>query len=247
MIKVVDKNSPIPMYEQIVEILKKEILQRKYGESGCIGTHTELAQRFDVSLITIKAAIKILADEDLVIIKQGKGTFVKDVVLHDKLDRLTGVSNIMSETNITPTVLVKTMRKIETPSYFDKQTKGALGKECYYIERAHMLDDVVVGYAKLYLPLEYGNSLSKEEIEANTIYQLYQNKFGVTLGKGIQQIRAWKADKALATALNVKMESPLLFIQRESYSADKKLIEVMELYFEYTQYAFKVELDLSTF
>ncbi|KUO70449.1 MAG: hypothetical protein APF77_05450 [Clostridia bacterium BRH_c25] len=247
MIKVVDKNSSVPMYEQIVQILKKEILQRKYGESGCIGTHTELTQRFGVSLITIKKAIGLLADESLVIIKQGKGTFVKNAVLNDRLDRLTGISNIMSETNITPTVLVKTMRKIETPSYFEKSVKSALGKECYYIARAHMIDNVVAGYAKLYLPLEYGLQLSPKDIETNTIYQIYQNKLGVPLGKGVQHIRASKADKALAEVLNVKLDTPLLFIQRESYGTDKQLIEFMELYFEYTQYAFKIELDLSAF
>lgn len=244
---MVDKNSAIPMYEQIVQILKKEILQRKYGESGCIGTHTELAERFGVSLITIRSAIRILADEDLVTITQGKGTFIKNAVLNDKLDRLTGVSNIMSETNITSTVLVKTMRKIKTPSYFEKSIRLAMGKECYYIVRAHMIDDVVAGYAKIYLPLEYGQRFSKEEIEKNTIYQLYQNKLGISLGKGVQQIRAAKSDRELSTALNVKIDTPLLYIQREAYSEDKSLIEVMELYFEYTQYAFKVELDLGVF
>lgn len=78
--KMIDKNSSIPMYQQIVDTLRSEILRGKYHASGNLGTHKELAERFGVSMITIRKAMQLLAEEGLVDIKQGKGTFVRDSV-----------------------------------------------------------------------------------------------------------------------------------------------------------------------
>ncbi|WP_130613689.1 GntR family transcriptional regulator [Cohnella abietis] len=245
MIQIIDRKSSVPMYEQIAQIIRDEIFQRKYGDFGCIGKHSEIAERFDVSIITVRAAIQKLADEGLVIIKQGKGTFVQKLVIKDKLNRLTGVSNIMLEANIASTVLVKSISEIDTPSHFEQSVKSALGERCYYINRVHLVENTVVGFARLYVPLEYGRHFSKNDIESSTIYRLYQDKLGISLGKGIQRIRASKADKFLASEMNLKQGTPLLYIQRESYCSNKKLIEFMELNFEYTQYEFIVELDLS--
>ena len=73
---MVDKNIITPLYTQVADELRKEIMSKQYGESGCIGTHTQLAERFSVSLRTIRMAAQVLEREGLVDIRQGKGTFV---------------------------------------------------------------------------------------------------------------------------------------------------------------------------
>ena len=97
MDRKIEKDSRVPMYEQIAARLKNEILEKKFGSSGNIGTHTQLAEEFGVSLITVRKAVQLLVDEGLLDVVQGKGTFVKNTVLQDDLTRLTGASNIISE------------------------------------------------------------------------------------------------------------------------------------------------------
>lgn len=60
---LVDKNASIPLYEQVANVLRQEILNDVYGKSGSIGTHSQLAQRFGVSLITIRKAVQILREQ----------------------------------------------------------------------------------------------------------------------------------------------------------------------------------------
>lgn len=241
---MIDTQSSTPMYEQVSDILKKEILLRKYGDKGCIGTHSDLANRFGVSLITIRKAIQILSDQNIVIVKQGKGTFVKNTVLQDGLTALTGVSNILSQLNMHIDVQVKDMKYIITPDNFSTEVKKSMGSECVYIERLHLIDGVVVGFARLYLPYKFGQKFSREDVERFTIYQLYENKIKISLGRGVQYISAGKANQELAEILQVERNYPVLQIERESYSAQGDIIEVMELFYEYSQYTFKVELNL---
>ncbi|MBQ6934687.1 MAG: GntR family transcriptional regulator [Clostridia bacterium] len=242
---MINKNSSVPMYEQIVQILKKEILEHKYPEGGSIGTHEDLVKRFGVSLITVRRAVLILQKEGLVVIRQGKGTFVKTKAVSDDLSTLTVVNNILKHKDPAPKVVVKSIGLIKTPPYFDASLKKELGDECVRIVRAHMLDGVVYGYAKMYLPEEYGSLITQSDVENHSIYEIYQNKFGVKLGKGIQKISADKATKTLADAMDIAPNTPVMCIERKSYSADKELIEYMELYYEHSQYYFQVEMDLT--
>lgn len=57
---MVDKNVITPLYAQIANELRKEILSGKYGLHGCIGTHSQLGERFGVSLITVRKAVQVL-------------------------------------------------------------------------------------------------------------------------------------------------------------------------------------------
>jgi len=234
------------MYEQIAALLREEILSKKYGPAGNIGTHTKLAQRFGVSLITVRRAIAQLVEQGLVEVVQGKGTFVKDTVLRDDLTRLTGVQNILSDSHISAKVQVLTFEIIDTPAQFDLELRKGLGKKCLHIRRVHQLEGVKAAYAEIWLPLKYGEQLTKSDVEKHTIYQLYEDKWHMTLGKGRQSIRANAASPAVCAVLDIPEGWPVLSIVRRAYSAQGELVEYMQLTYEYSQYSFEVELQLSS-
>lgn len=242
---MVNKKSSVAMYLQIAEILRDEIARQVLKPGECIGTHTQLAKRFDVSMITIRKAIELLTEEGAVVVRQGKGTFVSAAPLEDGYNKLTTLSSVLLKHRLNPKVTVTQMRFIETPDSFSERVKKGLEEECLYIERTHMVEESVAGYSRLYLPCKYGKKLSFEDVSSHSIYELYVKKLNVDLGKGIQYVRADAANKKLASALDVAEHTPLLAIERESYSKSGELIEYMKSYYEYTQYSFKIELDLS--
>ncbi len=242
---MIDKNASTPMYEQIATTLRHEILQKQYGERGCIGTHSQLAQRFGVSLITVRKAVQILQEEKLVDIKQGKGTFVRGTLLHDDLSSLRGASNILMASNLPAHVTVPVFEMIETPRQLDSDLRLGLGKRCLHIVRVHILDGTGLSYAEIYLPQIYGRDITKADVENFTIYQIYQDKLHVALGTGRQSIRAGCASADVAQALGIEENSPILKIERRAYSDSGSLIEYMRMAYEYTKYSFEVELKLS--
>lgn len=243
--KMIDKNSSIPMYRQIANTLKSEILQGKYDSTKTLGTHMDLAERFSVSMITIRKAMRILDEEKLVEIRQGKGTFVKNQLPHDSLQSLTGISNVLSSQNILSSQEIKTFELIDVPDHFPEAVQQQLGEQCLHIERIHKVEQITVAYADLYLPVNYGKKISRSDVEKNTIYQIYQNKLGIKLGKGWQRIAAAPADTRVSKLLEVKENSPVLWAERKAYSAEGCLIEYMQMFYEYRHYSFEVELMLS--
>jgi DNA-binding LacI/PurR family transcriptional regulator len=75
---------PTPFYEQIEKLLKYEIRSGQLKEGNQLGSHNELAKKYDVSLITIKKALSNLIKDGILISRIGKGTFVSSG--HNKLD-----------------------------------------------------------------------------------------------------------------------------------------------------------------
>lgn len=225
--------------------LRNEILSGQYGEHSAIGTHTQLAERFSVSLITIRKAVQTLEEDGLVEIRQGKGTFVRRTALVDTLHSLTGASNIMSSRHFKANILVPVFEFCKTPDWMDDDVQEGLGANTLFIRRIHSVSGKPIAHADLYLPGVYKDLITRNDIEQNTVYQIYQNKLGVALGKGRQIIRAAGADNAVAESLEIPKNWPVLQIERRAYDKEGKLIEYMLLSYEASKFLFEVELALS--
>ncbi|MEK3888312.1 substrate-binding domain-containing protein [Bacillus sp. FSL K6-3431] len=72
-----DKKTSKPMYEQIYDVLNNQIISGHYGEGDRVPSEKELAESYNVSRITSKKALELLAAAGLIIRLPGKGSFVK--------------------------------------------------------------------------------------------------------------------------------------------------------------------------
>lgn len=242
---MIDKNSSIPLYEQITNVLRQEILNNVYGSSGSIGTHTQLAKRFGVSLITIRKAVQILEEEGILAIHQGKGTFVNRTTLVDPLNSLTGASNLLRDMNVTTTNRVPVMEVRKTPGWLPSDVQAILGPECLFILRVVFVGNIPFANTEMYLPIKYAASFTREDVEHQTVYQLLEQRLGVSLGKGRQIIRAAGAAGSAVENLKLPKNHPVLQIERKAYSKEGELIEYMILSYEASRYSFLIELDLN--
>ena len=71
---MVEANSVIPLYKQIVRALSDSIANGTYRPGDKLPTEAELIEQFGVSRITVRSAIKEMEDAGLVERARGKGT-----------------------------------------------------------------------------------------------------------------------------------------------------------------------------
>lgn len=87
----IDFQDSTPLYVQIIKDIKKKIGDNELVSGQQLKSHKELAQEYDVSLITIKSALSSLIDEGYLFSRVGKGTFVaekrikNDLSSHDSI------------------------------------------------------------------------------------------------------------------------------------------------------------------
>lgn len=242
---LVDKNASIPLYEQVANVLRQEILNDVYGKSGSIGTHSQLSQRFGVSLITIRKALQILREQGILAIQQGKGTFVNRTTVVDPLVDLTGISNMMYELNVQTQNQVPVLEIRPTPRWLPEDVRMAYGPECLFVLRVVSVGETRFANTEMYLPIKYASYFNREEAEKHTIYHIYETQAGIRLGKGRQIIRAAGASGSVAENLQLPLNAPVLQIERKTYSTDGELVEYMILTYEASRYSFQVEMDIN--
>lgn len=81
---IISNNSSIPIYEQIKEAIKKEILTDNLKEGEKLPSVRSLSRNLKISILTVKKAYDELVEEGFVETKQGLGSFVTEGNTHLK-------------------------------------------------------------------------------------------------------------------------------------------------------------------
>lgn len=74
--RVLDKNTPIPLYFQLEKLIMEEIENGAYPVGSVIPTEKELSQMFGISRTTVRQAIADLVRKEQLYRIKSKGTFV---------------------------------------------------------------------------------------------------------------------------------------------------------------------------
>lgn len=93
----IDFSDPTPLYKQIAIHIKKEIGNGVYEVGEKIPSQRELADRYDVSMITVKKAISDLINEEILYSRVGKGTFVARKTRRSKLSDVGSIGLVLSD------------------------------------------------------------------------------------------------------------------------------------------------------
>lgn len=71
-------DSEIPLYSQLMGIIKRSITSGALKVGDLLPSEAELCRSYDISRNTVRQAIGALEEEGFVVRKRGKGTFVTD-------------------------------------------------------------------------------------------------------------------------------------------------------------------------
>lgn len=73
---ILNNTSMIPIYEQLMEQIKNQIIKGDIQEQECLPSVRTLAAELKISALTVKKAYDRLEEEGFVVTVHGKGTFV---------------------------------------------------------------------------------------------------------------------------------------------------------------------------
>lgn len=74
---IINSSSMVPIYEQIVETIKREIASGELAADTVLPSVRTLSKELKISALTVKKAYDQLEEDGLVTTVHGKGTFVK--------------------------------------------------------------------------------------------------------------------------------------------------------------------------
>src|SRR4030042_6647324 len=92
---LLDSNNPIPLYYQLKLRIESQINSGAWKPGDRVPSESVLEEQFQVSRTTVRQALSELVNQGLLTRIQGKGTFVAQPRIHQRLSLLTGFTQDM--------------------------------------------------------------------------------------------------------------------------------------------------------
>lgn len=223
-----------PLYLQIKELLIQRILQGDWKPGELLPSEFKLAAEFKVSQGTVRKALDELAAEKAVIRMQGKGTFVaarntRHTPLH--FFRIAMDSGERWVSHNTRLVLFE-----DNAEATDEELRALSlqpGSPVVRIERQRLFQDKpmileVVSLAAARFP-NFGTTY-KQAMKTN-LYALLERDYGVLVVRADEKLRARMATEHEARVLELAPNTPVLDVERLSYTIDGSSIEYRHMVF----------------
>ncbi|CAB1369313.1 Transcriptional regulator, GntR family [Denitratisoma oestradiolicum] len=215
-----------PLYRQIKSLILQGLESGEWRPGEAIPSESDLAIRFNVSQGTVRKAIDEMAAENLLIRKQGKGTFVAshaDPRAFFRFLRLVPLAGGVEQSTSRP--LECWRAKAGTEAARVLQLK--LGDAIIIVRRLLQFSNRPVVVDEIYLPGEIFSGLSLEVLKdwQGSLYSLFETRFGVRMIRAEERIRAVAADRNSAELLGVDDGSPLLSVERVSFTYGDRPVE----------------------
>jgi len=219
-----------PLYQQIKNLILRSLQAGEWKPSEAIPSEMELAARYRVSQGTVRKAIDELAAENLLVRRQGKGTFVAThAEQHVRYRFLKLVPDNGEAADAEPperTVLE--CRRLRATAETARTLRLRGGDAVLQVRRVLSFHGVPTILEDIWLPGAPFKGLTAEHLLADRapMYAMFESQFGVRMLRADEKIRAVLPDEEQATHLQVPLGTPLLSVERIAFTYDDQPMEL---------------------
>lgn len=216
-----------PLYIQVKQRLLEALAQGIWKAGDLIPSEMELAELYDVSQGTIRKAIEDLSAENLLVRRQGKGTFVET---HQEERSRYRFLHLMHdhgyEINFSTRILL--CQHLLGPKDVCDSLELPPETLMLHIRRLMSNGDVPTVLEDIWLPSHRFEGLNLDVLQAwnGTMYGLFEGQFGVHMVRAHEKLKAVRANNLAMEYLKVEKDTSLLEISRISYTYENQAIEL---------------------
>jgi GntR family transcriptional regulator len=213
------------LYKEVKRRVLRALAGGEWKPGAAIPAEKKLCEMFSVSIGTLRKAIDELVAENILIRHQGRGTFVS---MHNREQQMFRFFNVVHHdgTKHYPQLeLIAFAKKKASPLVAQKLRQP--GTKVFEFTNVLSLQGAPVIVDDIMVPdlLFVGLTEAVLRNRPNTLYNLYQLRFGISIIRTEERLRAVSADARYARLLGLKVGAPLLEVHRVAYSYDEQPVE----------------------
>ena len=236
-----------PLYQQIKTLMTRSLQQGEWRPGALIPSEKDLAARFKVSQGTVRKSIDAMAADNLLVRRQGKGTFVAthaEEKVQFRFLRLMPDDSKPTE----PAAMQRRFidcRRQRAPTELARALHLRTNDAAIQVRRLLSFRGVPVVLDDIWLPAALFKGLTAERLSdyRGPMYGLFESEFGVRMIRAEEKIRAVAADPAAAALLGLEVGAPLLSVERLSMTYGDKPVELRRGLYSTAAHYYRNELS----
>lgn len=216
----VDDLKPV---QRLYESVRARVIERLHSGAWAPGdripTETQLAAEFGVGIGTIRRAVEALVNEGVLIRRARLGTTVAKLTDDHRYDQYFSFVDSAGKSVKPSSEMRSFKRESANPEVLDA-LRLKRGARVARIENLRVAAGQPVMLDRIWVSLDYFQGFTPAQFtaRAGSIYGFYQEQYGVSVVRVVEDLSAYPADDLLSEALGVAVGTPLLCIQRTAFT-----------------------------
>jgi GntR family transcriptional regulator len=222
---LLDQKSFVPYYEQIVEHIRALIKDRKLAEGQTFYSEGEIARMLGISKMPVRQAFQKLRSEGLLVVSRGKRPVIGSGKLPWNFQQLRGFSEEMRRRGLQPSARVISLERKKPDGEVMQMLQLHPEEEVYCLKRVRYVDGHPVAVVTSFLPTEIFPEIDKQDLEGQSLYQIFEQVYKRKLHWAEEVIGAAIATSDDATLLQAVPGIAVLLIKETTYDTHEVAIE----------------------
>jgi GntR family transcriptional regulator len=225
LMSTLSMDSDIPLYSQLVSIVKRNISAGTLSTGDLLPSEAELCSTFGISRSTVRQAIGELEREGLVVRKQGRGTFVAQPKVRRKTEMVYSFTSEISSMGMTPSSTLMEFEVIDpTPDIVKMLELGGADTKVYRFTRIRNVNGEPLILETSFYPQYIYPKLTRELLQTHSFYSLLY-EVGIIPANAVDSYEAVVISRKESELLNCKPGSSAFFVQRRTYAENGMVYE----------------------
>ena len=223
---LIDRNSPVPFYYQLRQILEAEIASGRIDPGDRLPSEAELCDRYGVSRTVVRQTLSDLENESLIVRFKGRGSFVAGPKTSELL--VQSLTSLHEDVRARGQDLETRVLRLETEPvspYVADILKLAPGAKIVLLERLRIVDAVPLQLTTAYLPYALCAPILDLDMSQRSLYEVLEQDLGFDLHRGRRSVGSSLAGKIVAEHLAIRENDPVLVLSGATYLSDGRPIE----------------------
>ena len=238
----IDRDIAVPLHYQIRRCIEGYIRENHLKPGDSIPTEKELCKLFGLSRPTIRRGIDQLVKEGILVRNRGRGTFVCDPVIERSYSKLLSLTEQFKEMGINLEAELINHEVIEASFELANLLDIEINEKLILVERRRKMNNTPICFVYNYFPYYNFYKILDEDLSANSLYKLIEEKLGIYPSRARERISAAKASELESMHLKIEKGEPVLIVERTNLSSNRYPIFFTRIVFRSDKYCYKLNL-----
>lgn len=236
---MVERATPIPIYLQIEEKVRGLVNSGELRPLDKLPSENELAERFDVSRMTVRKSLDRLVGEGVLFRQPGRGTFVAPPKIGHGISTSLSFSAAMESLGLRHDTKVLEADTMLAPENIGPALGQHAGSMVVFIRRLRSVEDEPAALHTSYLPMRFSAILEKDL--TGSLMDLMIN-VGARVARSRDTVESVSATGEDALWLEVPEEAPLIRIEGLATSIDQQPLRYTEALYRGDRFRFSCDI-----
>ncbi len=236
----ISRDSPVPLHHQVRNYLLGCIERGELLPGQKLLQEREYSARFGISLAPVRQAILDLVKEGYFYRVPGRGTFVREQKVEEKISILASFSESMRAKGLNAVLRVVELHVGIAPPTVRAMLETE-DQQFVFLQRVASVEGKAIALLSSYLPARLVSGIETLDFNGRSLYKTLEERYGIVLARAESTIEVLRCRGTQSTVLGIPPGTPMLQVEGKTYDVTDQFVEFSQVLYRADRFRFTIE------